>query len=218
MARKKMPTSENEEGGLQIQRLVPTQKRSRERYERILETAAEIIVNEGSESLKMSDIVEKAGVPHGSLYQYFADKYAIIATLAERCMIEGQACIENELADVRSQKELYEAMLKLIDGYYEMYLNEPLMRDIWHATQSSRILQHLDAEDMKACTAILAKVIQKLKSESDAHKVSIASSLIIHLISTTVRQAMTLEAKDGQLMIEAFKRIFPKNLSALIND
>jgi AcrR family transcriptional regulator len=65
-------------------RLVPTQKRSRERFERILQCARELMAEKGSEAFRMSDIVERTGVPFGSLYQYFPDKTAIIGTLAER--------------------------------------------------------------------------------------------------------------------------------------
>ena len=217
MSKKKATQAAEEEDSLEIQRLVPTQKRSRERYELILTTAAEIIVEKGSESLKMSDIVEKAGVPHGSLYQYFADKNAIVGTLAERCNLEGRACVEAHLSDVSSQKELHAALMRMTDEYYEVFLSEPLMRDIWHATQSNRLLQKLDAEDMEILSAMLAKVIQKLKPECDPHNASIASLLIMNLISATVRHAMTLEPKEGRLMIAAFKRILPKNLSTLLD-
>ena len=50
-------------------RLVPTQKRSRARFEAILETAEQILLEKGADAFRMSDIVARAGVPHGSLYQ-----------------------------------------------------------------------------------------------------------------------------------------------------
>ena len=218
MNKKTFTPATQEDEPLQLQRLVPTQKRSRERYELILSTAAEIIAEKGSESLKMSDIVERAGVPHGSLYQYFADKLAIVGTLAERCHQEGHACVEAELADVTTQKELHAALLRMTDEYYEIFLSEPLMRDIWHATQGSRLLQRMDAEDMITLAKILAKVIQKLKPESDPHQVFITSSLIMNLISATVRHAITFEPKEGRMTINTFKRLLPKNLSPLLEE
>ena len=42
------------------------------------------MAEKGSEAFRMSDVVERSGVPFGSLYQYFPDKTAIIGTLAER--------------------------------------------------------------------------------------------------------------------------------------
>ncbi|MGB5727968.1 MAG: TetR/AcrR family transcriptional regulator [Thiogranum sp.] len=216
MTDKKTTQPKVEQAALGIQRLVPTQKRSRERYELILATAAGIIAEKGSESFKMSDIVERAGVPHGSLYQYFADKVAIIGTLAERSNLEGRTCVEAALANVSNQKELHSALLRITDGYYQMFVNEPLMKDIWHATQSDRKLQKLDSDDMNALARILANVIQRLKPGCDAHQVLVSSSLIMHLIAAAVRHAISIEPDDGEMTLDAFKRILPKNISSLL--
>ncbi|MGO8470326.1 helix-turn-helix domain-containing protein, partial [Rhizobium leguminosarum] len=43
----------------------------------------ELIESHGSDGLKMSEIVEKAGLSFGALYQYFPDKTSIIRTLAD---------------------------------------------------------------------------------------------------------------------------------------
>src|SRR6202790_5701256 len=97
-------SSESAGNGERIARLVPTQKRSRERFERILACAAEIMAEKGSEAFRMSDIVERTGVAFGSLYQYFPDKTAIIGTLAERYNAIGRAAARANLAPVRSSK------------------------------------------------------------------------------------------------------------------
>jgi len=201
-----------------IQRLIPTQKRSKERYELILSTAAELISEKGSETFTMSDIVERAGVPHGSLYQYFPDKVAVIGTLAERYNLEGRACVEAELANVKNQRELHAALLRITDGYYEMFLSQPLMIHIWHATQSDPLLQELDADDVNALAELLAKVILKLKPEHDSHQVLMTSTLIMQLIATAVRHAIGLDPKDAKMILGAFKQIFPKNLSVLLDN
>src|SRR6266852_4862182 len=98
MATKKSGPGPAEAGAPALARLVPTQQRSRERFERILESAAEIIAEKGSEAFRMSDIVERTGVPFGSLYQYFPDKTAIIGTLAERYNAIGRDCVRRDLS------------------------------------------------------------------------------------------------------------------------
>ena len=62
------------------------------------------MAEKGSEAFRMSDIVERSGVPFGSLYQYFPDKTAIIGTLAERYNAIGRACVRQELAAVKSAR------------------------------------------------------------------------------------------------------------------
>src|SRR5262249_21757810 len=50
-------------------RRMPSQRRSRERVERILECATALIGERGSDAMRMSDVAEMAGISIGSLYQ-----------------------------------------------------------------------------------------------------------------------------------------------------
>jgi AcrR family transcriptional regulator len=50
----------------------------------IIEAATQILQSDGEEGLTTNRIAERAGVSIGSLYQYFADKEAIIEAIAER--------------------------------------------------------------------------------------------------------------------------------------
>ena len=71
--------------------------------------AAELMAEKGSEAFRMSDIVERSGVPFGSLYQYFPDKTAIIDTLAERynAFVQADAAEESGRAgNVRKRPRL----------------------------------------------------------------------------------------------------------------
>jgi AcrR family transcriptional regulator len=76
---------DNDAGGRSARlRRVPQQSRSRERVERILDSAAAQVVTSGVEGLSTRAIAEGAGVPVASLYQYFADKDDILLALVER--------------------------------------------------------------------------------------------------------------------------------------
>lgn len=209
------PTMPKPKTGVQIPRLVPTQKRSRERYELILSTAAEIISENGGDALKMSEIVERTGIPFGSLYQYFPDKIAVIGTLAERFNLEGRACVEAELAGVKTQEDLHAALLRVADGYYQMFMENPLMRDIWQATQADRILQQLDQEDVEALASILSNAIHTVQPGKDKDQTFHAATLIMHLIAAAVRHAINLEEKDGKQVMAMFKSLLPQNLDKI---
>ncbi|MDX6325054.1 MAG: hypothetical protein QOK15_1408 [Nocardioidaceae bacterium] len=65
-------------------RRVPQQSRSRERVEKILDSAAAQVVAGGVETLSTRAIAEGAEVPVASLYQYFADRDDILLALVER--------------------------------------------------------------------------------------------------------------------------------------
>jgi AcrR family transcriptional regulator len=215
MAGKKAGRNEVAASAQGLARLVPTQQRSRARFARILECAAEVMAEKGSEGFRMSDIVERTGVPFGSLYQYFPDKTAIIGTLAERYNAIGRDCVRRDLASVRSSKDIYPALCRIVDSYYQMFIDEPLMRDIWQATQADRALQKLDEEDGAYLAGLLGDALRRVAPKAPAPALAAFSQLTMTLIAAAVRHAVALPPKEGRRIITLFKRMLPKTLLAL---
>src|SRR5262245_22489655 len=91
------------------------QDRSRARQERILEVATRLLVDGGSEHLRMSEIAKQAGISIGSLYQYFPDKAALMHTLARRHFEASRVCIETALGGAGNVAELRQAFAQLLD-------------------------------------------------------------------------------------------------------
>jgi AcrR family transcriptional regulator len=192
--------------------LVPIQKRSRERFEKILEIVTKLIAEKGSDALKMSEVAELSEISIGSLYQYFPDKTAIIATLAERYNALGRACVNAELNLVHTELELQSALHRITDGFYKMYLEYPVMRDIWGATLADKALQELEAIDAQAHTDMLLEVLKRLRPKHKKPELETLSMLTMQLIASTVRLAILLEEKQGRAIIKTFKRILPNNI------
>ena len=215
MAEKKVRPDESEAATQGLARLVPTQKRSRERFERILECAVEIMREKGSDALRMSDIVERSAVPFGSLYQYFPDKTAIIGTLAERYDAIGRVCVETELAQVHKPKDLHPALCRIVDGYYRMFVDEPVMRDIWNAMQVDRALQKQDEAEGEYLAGILLEALMRIAPHGDEKALATTAQLTMTLIAAAVRHAITLPPEEAERVIALFKRMLPSNLSAL---
>ena len=188
-------------------RRAPTQQRSRDRVERILAAATAIIEEAGSDAMRMSDLAERAEVSIGSLYQYFPDKGAVIRTLAERYNAQGRACIDEELADIGDGPELEKAFGRLVDIYYGMFLDEPVMRDIWSGTQADKGLRDIDLADSRANGATLAGVMARLRPDADRQGIEQSAFLIMHLGEATMRLAISVECKEGDALVEAYKRM-----------
>lgn len=195
--------------------LAPVQKRSRERFELILACAAEVMAQKGSEAFRMSDIVERTGIAFGSLYQYFPDKTAIIGTLADRYNAIGRDCVRRDLAEVKKARDLYPALCRITDSYYAMFLDEPVMRDIWQATQADRALQKLDQEDGIYLAGLLADTLRRIAPRAGDAALSIFAQTTMILIAAAVRHAIGLPPREGRRLIALFKRLLPKDLSAL---
>lgn len=195
-----------------VARLAPTQKRSRERFERILGCAEELLLEKGGDAFRMSDIVARAGVPFGSLYQYFPDKTAIIATLAERYNAIGHACVRKELEATQSADDVHRALGKITDGFYQMYRKEPVMTAIWKATLADRALQDLDKYDCDYLADLLREALRPFTNE-DPKEIETFSRLIMTLIGATVRVAITLDEPEAKRVLAQFKAMLPKQFA-----
>jgi AcrR family transcriptional regulator len=194
-------------------RRAPSQRRSRERVERMLAAATELIAAKGSDAMRMGEVAEKAGVSIGSLYQYFPDKAAIIRTLAERYNAQGRACIAAALADVRDRAGLRRAFGGLIDSYYGLFLAEPVMRDIWSGTQADPGLREIDLADSRANGAVLAAVLARLDPGADRAALEAEAFLIMQLGEATMRLAISVERREGDWLVESYKRMVLRELA-----
>ncbi len=68
--------------------------------ERILEAAEQLVVSSGVEALSTRDVASHADIPVATLYQYFADRDAIIAALIERHVSSMDSRIATALTDL----------------------------------------------------------------------------------------------------------------------
>ena len=195
----------------------PTQQRARERVERILAVASRLIAENGSEALRMSEIVEEAGVSFGSLYQYFPDKSAIIRTLADRYNERGHGCVAGELATVKTEADLVPAVMRITEAYYQFFLTEPVVRDIWAATQADKLLQAVDAADTDYLAGLLCEVMQRLRPAEEPAALATASRLVMQLVAAAVRYAISRDREEGDRIIAMFNRSLPADLFTLIN-
>lgn len=109
---------------------MPTQLRSRERVERILDAASQIVLDEGMEALSTRSIASAADVPVASLYQYFSDKDAILLAICERDMAEMDEQVAADLAevDVLSVRSLVETAMR---AFVKVYHRRPAFMQIW---------------------------------------------------------------------------------------
>jgi len=64
----------------------PSQERSRDRVDRIVDATAALLGEKSVDKVTTAAIAERAGVPIGSVYQYFPNKLAVLAELARRVM------------------------------------------------------------------------------------------------------------------------------------
>jgi AcrR family transcriptional regulator len=110
--------SQQGEFKIKTKRSAPSQDRGKERVRQILAAALHLFRERGLEQVTTNDIVERAGVPIGSLYRYYPNKEAIIAELAELYVADISKIFEgignHPMIEHLSWDEL---LLLMVDGW-----------------------------------------------------------------------------------------------------
>src|SRR5277367_2712143 len=82
---------------IEMKRRKPRQARAEETVAAIMEAGAQILEAGGLAAFTTNAVAERAGVSIGTLYQYFADKNALLRALAEREMSATLAAVGKAL-------------------------------------------------------------------------------------------------------------------------
>jgi AcrR family transcriptional regulator len=191
----------------------PAQLRSKERLEKILACARELIAQKGSDQVKMSEVAALADISIGSLYQYFPDKSALIRVLAEQYNAESRRCISTALEGVKDLDGLLEAFSALVDEYFAIVTAEPVMRDIWSGMQADKQLMALQLAESRACGEMLAAVMRRVHPQGNRKRMDESAFLIWELGEATVRLAISVSPKEGRALVDTFKRLTLRELA-----
>ena len=115
------------------------QRRSRERVRRILDAAAEIIVEDGLGALSTRSVAERAGVPVASLYQYFGGKDEILLALVERDTGEMDAAVATAVGALGtvSVRTLVTATMR---AFLAIYHQRPAFVVVWWRGRTNQVV------------------------------------------------------------------------------
>lgn len=128
-----------------MRRREPVQKRSRERIEQILLAGAEVLAKTGSaDALTTTSVSKRSGVPVATIYRYFADRMAIIATLIDRETAEIDIAI-NEAIDSMETVSLSSLLDTLMWSHMRHFQMNKRAVVLWFgARQSSTVISRVD--------------------------------------------------------------------------
>ncbi len=181
----------------------PQQGRSQQRVEQILSAAKSLILQHGCAGLKMSDIASTAEVSIGSIYQYFPNKHAIVAGLAQHYAEVFHQQVEQVLAEpVTDLDSLSVKMTGLLHSYYQMHRDDPVVRDIWMGTATDKALQDIDTNAANRNLELVHQHSKHLFDSADYDTIKRAHAVAVNFAMSAVTAAVEREQEEGQLMME----------------
>lgn len=137
-----------EEIRLGLSSRAPLQKRSQQRVALGLQAAERLLVSKGPEETSIPEIAIESGVPRASLYQFYPNKYAIFAHLAQIHLLRLEHIVKAKtLEGINTNLQNLEVMLTLLTNivadYYDatpvasiLVLGGPFSQSSYHAQEA----------------------------------------------------------------------------------
>jgi len=183
----------------------PRQERAKATVESILSATARLLVRRGFDGLTTNEVATAAGVSIGSLYQYFPNKEALVAALADQHIEEMTAALIGELARV-ARLPMPQAVRAVIEMTIEAHAREPELHKVL-TEQVPRVgrlgrLRELDALGHRVVSELLAARQDELAIRDP----EIAAFILCAAIEAIVHRALLFapdRLRDPRLIDEA---------------
>lgn len=180
---------------------LPAQQRATETYERILEAAAQTLIEVGVERLSTNLVCMRAGLSPPALYRYFPNKYALLFELGQRLMQRQNECVAKWMSvDVvrGGVPALEEALAGLLLDTYAATRDTPAGVWIMRAMRAVPALQEVRLASHAAVTEAQTRLLVKALPGAKRAELKLASRIVVELIYATVEMLFdeTLKPKE----------------------
>lgn len=190
----------------------PKQQRSRGRVEEILAAARRLIGEKGIDAVRMREIAALAGGPISSVYQYFPNKSAILATLFEQWSEEMASRIDERLQVVEDINGLMAAASDVLDHFHSCVAEDRTILDLLNAVQADKALADLDLAATRSQAERFCEAGERFIPEQRLEEFRRTTLLMFHLAFGAVRLALWEQPGNGCVLAD-FKAIIKGQLS-----
>ncbi|MER6144720.1 TetR/AcrR family transcriptional regulator [Streptomyces sparsogenes] len=194
-------------------RRLPVQKRSAERFERLLDACAELLDEVGYAALTTKEVARRAGVPIGTLYQFFSDREGLIGALAARNL----ESFLGRVAD-RLEREAPEGISGIVDVTVDEFVT--MRRTIagfgvvdFGAAGQDHILEPT-LDNNTAVAGRLRSLAASLAGGQDDAELEIAVRVALECADSVLKLAFRADPQGDAQLIAECKRV----LNSYLND
>lgn len=194
----------------------PTQARAIATFNHILDTAARLLDTHGVAAFNTNLLAQAAGVSVRAVYQYFPNKQAVIAELAQqisrRCLTASSAV--GSLADTgrpwRAQWSGY------IRGFVDTVRATPGARPVLFAMRDVPELRAIDDAVKRRYTAGIAKALLARRPELAPKRARAAATVLTRSTVAILDEAFALPDEQAAPMIDMLVRMQVLLLESLL--
>ncbi|MEU2234918.1 TetR/AcrR family transcriptional regulator [Streptomyces vietnamensis] len=199
-------TEATEPGARPRVRRQPQQARSRARVEAILGAADRILSQEGYEALTMRRVAEDAGVPVGSIYQFYPDKGAVVDALGQRYLEAFEAAID-ELVERAVAGELTDLVGTMVDVYSELFRSQPGGMALWAGRHLSPELARADEASNALIAEGLRRIVEHLTGGPGGERARRATRMVVWAANAVLHEVFKGGGEPDLETVDELKRM-----------
>ncbi|MFE9855450.1 TetR/AcrR family transcriptional regulator [Streptomyces sp. NPDC005780] len=187
----------------------PQQARSRARAEAILAAADRILSREGYEALTMRRIAEEAGTPVGSIYQFYADKSAVVDALGQRYLDAFKAAID-ELVERAVGGELSDPVGEMVDVYAGLFRSQTGGMALWAGRHLSPELARADEASNMYIAEGLQGIVEHLSGGSGGsggQRAQRATRMVVWAANAVLHEVFKSDGEPDLETVDELKRM-----------
>lgn len=186
----------------------PTQARSREKVQKIVDAARRRVVETQSLDLKMTDIARAAGVAVGTLYQFFPSRTALIQKLFAEEMRGIDASVAETFLSLSEVDQLANQIEAQLLSHVDIVKSEPAMMVIWASASVDPVIAAADFANTRRNAAVLSARMQAhLDATRTDANVEATALLVCHLWSSVVRLCLQASAQETGPIIRNYAQM-----------
>jgi AcrR family transcriptional regulator len=184
------------------------------RFDAILAAARELLAESGVEGFTIEDVAARAQIPVGSMYQFFPNKFAIVAELDLR---DTESLIEDLTASAGHFEfggDWQAATNDLIDLVAEHWVRDPSRRAVWLAMRSTAATRSLAAEHSRALVTMLLPLIQRLTEDLSLEEQVTVSEVVVEIAQSLLHFSVS-DGTPNPATVQELKRLLRAYLRAV---
>lgn len=190
----------------------PTQERSKVKFDSLLQASRDVLLEAGFESFTCEEVAQRAGLPIGTLYQFFANKYVIVCELDR----QNAVAIQSELDKLASELPTLDWLVlldRLVDHMAQLWLHDPSRSAVWYAVQSTPITRATAEVTEQQLAARVAHVLAPLTPGTPRERRKIMAEVLVHMAYSMLNFSVRDAQEHAEAIIE-LKRLLASYLLA----
>jgi AcrR family transcriptional regulator len=176
-------------------RNVPTQARSKARLRRVLDAADDVLIEEGPAGFGTTRVAAAAGVPIGSVYQFFRDKDAIVEALAVRYWSDFEDLVAG-VAESDDSDPLPDPGAVVLDVLAAGFRARPGFLALWYGGLRTERVRDATRPTREAIARSIGRMLANHWPDAPEDALATAARMVVLAGDGMLREAFRLD-RDG---------------------